>query len=179
MPGTLIVAATRMELCGQTGLVCGIGPVEAAAATARRLAGDGPAAILNIGIAGGRGLEPGTLVLGRVAQYCDIAAEIPTVSLVAAAPELVAAAVAAFPGALLLPIGTSAEVGGAPRDAAVEGMEGFGVLRAAELAGIPAIEVRAISNEIGESDRSRWQIDQALAALSDAIPRLLAALRDC
>ena len=32
------------------------------------------------------------------------------------------------------------------------------MLRAAALAGVPAVEVRAISNEIGEPDRSRWQI---------------------
>ncbi len=40
--GTLLVAATELELCGQPGLVCGVGPVEAAAATARALAGQHP-----------------------------------------------------------------------------------------------------------------------------------------
>ena len=38
----LLVAATDIELCEHPGLVCGVGPVEAAAATARRLALDGP-----------------------------------------------------------------------------------------------------------------------------------------
>jgi nucleoside phosphorylase len=55
-------------------------------------------------------------------------------------------------------------------------MEGFAVLRACALAGVPAVEVRAISNEIGEPDRSRWELDTALAALADALPRLRAAL---
>src|SRR5919206_69607 len=49
----------------------------------------------------------------------------------------------------------------------VEAMEGFGVLRAAQLAGVPAIEVRAISNEIEETDRARWRFDDAFAAIGD------------
>ncbi|MDW8338422.1 MAG: futalosine hydrolase, partial [Thermoleophilia bacterium] len=58
----------------------------------------------------------------------------------------------------------------------VEAMEGFAVLRACALAGVPAVEVRAISNAIGEEDRSRWEVGRALAVLADALARLLAAL---
>ena len=54
-------------------------------------------------------------------------------------------------------------------------MEGFAVLRACALAGVPAIEVRAISNEIAEGDRARWRIGRALEALADALPRMLEA----
>jgi nucleoside phosphorylase len=54
-------------------------------------------------------------------------------------------------------------------------MEGFAVLRACAVAGVPAIEVRAISNEIAEGDRSRWRIGRALEAISDVLPRLIAA----
>jgi nucleoside phosphorylase len=55
-------------------------------------------------------------------------------------------------------------------------MEGFAVLSAAQRAGVPAVEVRAVSNEIDEADRARWRFDDALAALDDALPRLLAEL---
>jgi nucleoside phosphorylase len=55
-------------------------------------------------------------------------------------------------------------------------MEGFGVLRACELAGVPAVEVRAISNDIGEGDRERWMIQRGLEVLGAALPRLLEAL---
>ena len=55
-------------------------------------------------------------------------------------------------------------------------MEGFAVLRAAALAGVPAVEVRAVSNEVAEPDRARWLIDEALEALASAIPGLLSAL---
>ena len=53
-------------------------------------------------------------------------------------------------------------------DAPVEAMEGFGVLRAAALAGVPALELRAVSNAVGEEDRARWDIAGALAALGEA-----------
>jgi len=77
--------------------------------------------------------------------------------------------------ARVLPIGTSARVGGTS-SCEVEAMEGFAVLRAARLAGVPAVEVRAVSNEIDEPDRARWRFDDALAALEAALPRLLSAL---
>ena len=50
------------------------------------------------------------------------------------------------------------------------------MLRAAALAGVPAVELRAISNEVGEPDRSRWQIATALDALERVLPLALAAL---
>ena len=77
---------------------------------------------------------------------------------------------------LVLPIGTSGAVGGiAGGDLRVEAMEGFGVLRACELAGVPAVEIRAISNELAEGDRSRWRIGRALEALADVVPGVLEA----
>jgi hypothetical protein len=36
--------------------------------------------------------------------------------------------------------------------------------------------VRAVSNEVAETDRSRWLIEEAIEALAAAIPRLLSAL---
>ena len=71
------------------------------------------------------------------------------------------------------PIGTSARVGGS-RDVDVEAMEGFAVLRACELAGVPAVEVRVVSNEIAEPDRALWRFDEAFAALGEMLPRLVA-----
>jgi len=55
-------------------------------------------------------------------------------------------------------------------------MEGFGVLRAAALAGVPGVEVRAISNELGEEDRARWDVPGALERLRARLPALLAAV---
>jgi futalosine hydrolase len=177
----LVVAATERELGGHEGVVCGVGPVEAAAATARALALDPPDAVLHVGLAGGTGLEPGTLVVGTEALYADLVAAIPVVFRIEPDPALVAGIRAAFPDAPALPIATSAAVS-SPSDTvsqgfAVEAMEGFAVLRACELAGVPAVEVRAISNELGDEDRSRWQLERGFGALELALPRLLAVMR--
>jgi futalosine hydrolase len=55
-------------------------------------------------------------------------------------------------------------------------MEGFAVLRACERAGVPALEARALSNEIAEPDRARWRFDDAFALLAASLPALLEAL---
>jgi futalosine hydrolase len=175
----LVVAATQRELAGAEGaavLACGIGPVEAAVATARALAEQPPSAVLHVGIAGARGLDVPELVIGSEAVYEDAAGGALVPGRLHPDADLLARARRALPEARVLPIGTSARVGGTS-GCTVEAMEGFAVLRAAELAGVPALEVRAVSNEIDEPDRSRWRFDDALAALDEALPRLLAALR--
>ena len=173
----LVVAATERELApveGARTLVCGVGPVEAAAATARALVQERPSAVLHVGIAGARGLGLSTLVIGSEAVYCDAAGPlVPT--RVLPDGDLVARLSRAFPEAMVRPIGTSARVGGT-HGVDVEAMEGFAVLRACELAGVPAIEVRVVSNEIDEPDRTLWRFDGALAALAEALPRLVEAI---
>ena len=181
MRPVLVVAATRIELCGYEGLECGVGPVEAAAATARALAADpAVAAVLHVGLAGAADVPVGSLVVGTESRFDDLAAEWPVVDRVAPDTRLVDAARAALPAARPLPIHTSARVGGPreiePHGPVVEAMEGFGVLRAAALAGVPAVEIRAISNELGEEDRTRWQVPAALELLGIALPDLVAAI---
>ena len=165
------IAATG-ELDGRDGLVCGIGPVEAAAAPhalrGRQLGRGSPCRRrrrprARTGVARDR-VDCGV--------YCDLAAAIAVVDRVDADPRLVAAAREALAGTRrCCRSATSAAVGhGSATALAVEAMEGFGVLRAAALAGVPAVEVRAISNEIGEPDRTRWQIAEAIEALSACRP---------
>jgi len=48
--------------------------------------------------------------------------------------------------------------------ALTEGMEGAGVAHAALLAGVPALELRGVSNAVGPRDRASWRIGEALAA---------------
>ena len=172
----LVVAATERELAlleGVDTFCCGIGPVEAAIQTARVIEERRPDAVLHVGIAGALGIEPPALVLGSEAVYCDLAAEIPTVNRSFPDAALLERARGALADALVLPIGTSAAVGGGSCD--VEAMEGFGVLRACELAGVPAVELRAISNAIGEPDRAKWRFDEAFAALAGAVERVLSS----
>jgi futalosine hydrolase len=178
----LVIAATERELAAPDGwqaVRCGVGPVDAAAAAAAAIAAHRPAAVLQVGIAGARrasGIAPGTVVIGTEARYCDLGVSAKWApNVVAASPELLAAATRALPQARTGAIGTSARIGGT-QDVDVEAMEGFAVLRAAQLAGVPAIEIRAISNAIEESDRARWQFDAAFSAIIDATPRLIAEL---
>lgn len=177
----LVVAATERELRfveGAETLCTGIGPVEAAIATASRLAERPPNALLHIGVAGARTLEPLALVLGSEAVYVDVvdpASMLPRVERAQPDAALLAAARRALPEAHVLPIATAGRVG-AGASCEVEAMEGFAVLRAAALAGVPALELRAVSNAVGEADRALWQIGEALDVLGGAVRRLLEAL---
>ncbi|MCW2964036.1 MAG: 5-methylthioadenosine/S-adenosylhomocysteine nucleosidase [Actinomycetia bacterium] len=177
----LVVAATPEELRGADGaatLSCGVGPVEAAARTAAALAGRLPDAVLHVGIAGGRSFVEPRFVIGSEAVYCD--ADDPRwIELrVPADPGLVEAARRALPEARVESIGTSARVGGSVSSSQsagceVEAMEGYAVLRAAALAGVPAVEVRVLSNAVGEPDRAKWRFDEAKDALAGALPALI------
>lgn len=175
----LVVAATEDELAGApagaAAAVCGVGPVEAAARTARAIAEHAPAAVVNVGIAGARSFDEPRFVVGSEALYCD--ADDPRwIELRVPADErLVAAAARAVPAARVEPIGTSARVGGSS-GCEVEAMEGYAVLRAAALAGVPAVEVRVLANAIGEPDRARWRFADAKAALAGALPGLVEEL---
>lgn len=179
------MAATARELAPANGwrtLLCGVGPVEAAAATSAAIATERPSGILHVGIAGARRksrIAAGTIVIGRESVYCDLALRNPfSPRLVTPVAALVDAMAAAAPGAIVRTIGTSAQVGGT-KECEVEAMEGFAVLRAAALADVPAIEVRAISNEIEEQDRGRWQFDLAFNAITAVTPQLVAEFLRC
>jgi futalosine hydrolase len=162
----LVIAATPQELAGAAGartLVCGIGPRAAYTATEDIVAEGGAGAVLNVGIAGthrGSGVPVLATVIGTQAIDCDGDSE-------PLAPDsrLLAAARRALPDALTLPIGTSGRVGGSS-GVPVEAMEGFSVLSACLDEGVPALELRVISNEVEEPDRALWRFDDALAELA-------------
>ena len=169
----LIVAATERELEHVRRFdtfCCGIGPVEAAARTAQALGERRPDAVIHIGIAGARRIEPLSVVLGSEALYED--AHGPLVEpRVEPNAELLARVTVALPEAHVLAIGTSAHVGGTSV-CEVEAMEGFGVLRACTLAGVAAVELRVISNAIDEPDRAKWRFDEAFVLLGTVLDRL-------
>ena len=173
----LIVAATERELALVEGLdtfCCGIGPVEAALQTARVLEERRPDFVIQVGIAGSRTIEPPALVLGSESVYCDVidaSSTLPRVERARPDAALLERARTALPAAHVLAIATCGKVGGGT-GFDVEAMEGFGVLRACELAGVPAVELRAISNSPDEADRAQWRFDDAFAALAAALQRL-------
>jgi futalosine hydrolase len=49
--------------------------------------------------------------------------------------------------------------------AEIETMEGFAILRSAQLSGVPAIEVRGISNYVGDRAESAWDFAAGISGL--------------
>jgi futalosine hydrolase len=172
----LVIAATEKELAGAAGartLVCGVGPRAAYTATEDAVAEGGATAVLLVGIAGARRaaqIPPLATVIGTQAVDCDGDSEP-----IAPDARLLACARRALPGALALPIGTSAHVGGTA-EVAVEGMEGHAVLAACLDEGVPALELRVISNEIEQADRGLWRFDDAFAELGRATALVIAEI---
>ena len=111
--------------------------------------------------------------------YCDLGVPEKFAPRRLVPPEsLIAAACRAVPAATRQVIGTSGRVGDTT-DCAVEAMEGFAVLRAAALAGVPAIEVRVISNAIEDADRALWKFDEAFATVQAITPALVREIAAC
>ena len=84
----------------------------------------------------------------------------------------------------LVPFGTSETVTGDPGivdgivsrfGTAVESMEGAAAAQVALAMGVPFAEVRGISNMIGERDKSRWRIGEAVAVACQVVEEWLRA----
>lgn len=176
-------------------LAAGVGPAAAAAAGASALAAAAAAGhpyglVVSAGIGGGfvPGAPVASLVVSDAIVAADLGAEtadgfVPVTDLgfgavehlpLPALVDAVADATGAARGAVLT---VSTVTGSAGRAAGLtdrhpgalaEAMEGFGVAEAAAAHGVPALEVRAISNPVGPRDRAAWRIGDALAALTDA-----------
>lgn len=103
---------------------------------------------------------------------------------VAADPRLLALAMhAGFPAAPIATVATCSGTDAAALEvarrtgAAAEAMEGAAVLHAARRLGVPAIELRAISNTTGDRPRQRWDIPAAFRALAPAVRSVAHALQ--
>lgn len=201
-PEVLTVPGAELHRSGAFDVLAGgAGPAAAAAAAAFALASSAPhpyGLVISAGIGGGFAPTAplGSLVVASDIVAADLGAETPDGFLPVTAlgfgrdrfvppPALVrevAAATGAAPGPVLT---VSTVTGTAARTAALlaahpgalaEAMEGFGVAEAAERAGVPVLELRAISNSVGPRDRAAWRIGDALAALTEAFGKSAPAL---
>jgi futalosine hydrolase len=193
----LLTCAVRKELAFWKArsdvvlLVTGVGPVEAAYSIAHELALRHYRLLVNAGIAGAfdgaaelgdgivvgddsleLGLESGeTLALPDAEAVADRARS---------DPELVAAlrgrGFSVLQGITVTRVTASEETARAlaAKGAQVESMEGFAALRAAERAGIPAVELRGIANRVGSRERSGW----SFSAGTRGLERILGAFFD-
>lgn len=192
----LLVCAVAKELeflaprAGVEILVTGVGPVEAAANVSRALAQGRYDLVINAGIAGafadcakigdgvvvaeermeldletGGAIElPGGLLLAdRASSSLDLADRLVELGFPALRGVTVTRVTATEATAQRL------QAGGAQ----VETMEGFAVLRTADIAGVPAVELRGISNRVGERDCSGWDFSAGVAGLQRVLDALL------
>lgn len=174
-------------------IVTGVGPVEAACSIAAALARHRYEFVVNAGLGGA---FDGAAQIGdgvAVAQECiEVRLEtgesfsLPkgehTVETATSSPDLVARLKSAgFPilrGITVSRVTSTDETAqrlATAYGAQVESMEGFAALRAAERAGVPAIEVRGISNRCGARERSGWNFAAGIAGLR----RIMEALFEC
>ncbi|MFE7529007.1 futalosine hydrolase [Kitasatospora sp. NPDC057542] len=178
-------------------LAAGVGPAASAAAASAALAAHPYALAVSAGIAGGFAPHApvGATVLADAIVAADLGAETPGgfadvtelgFGTVRHTPPPAAVALAAQalggPGLTVGPVLTVSTVTGSARraaelaarhpGAAAEAMEGFGVAEAAARYGVPALELRTVSNPVGPRDRAAWRIAEALAALERAFAAL-------
>lgn len=196
----LVAAATAREIAflgpdpNLEVLITGIGPVEAAARVAPALARNRFDLVVNAGIAGAfegvanvgdavvvaadhldLDLENGeTLALPDGLHVCDRA-----VSDANVVADLVAKGFRSVKGITVTRVTATDATAERLRagGAEVESMEGFAVLRAAALGGVPAVQVRGISNIVGERSRSQWDFEAGAAGLARIMSALFAPER--
>ena len=176
-------------------VVAGIGRTNAAAATAEalaeaRAAGAPFAAVISTGIAGalpGSTLALGTVIVADACVYAEEGIALPEgqgdmrvlgfplgdfegnrvpvdgallVAFRALGPACAIATVATCSGTDAAALSVRTRTG-----AMAEAMEGAAVVHAARRVGVPAIELRSISNTTGDRATQRWDIAAAFAAL--------------
>jgi futalosine hydrolase len=171
-------------------LVTGVGPVEAAAAVSRALAQSTYDLVISAGIGGafdgaaelGEGvvvtdemleldletgmpiaLPDGASVVNRVSSDLTLVDRLVELGFRAARGITVPRVTATDASAARL----------AAYGVGVESMEGFAVLRAAEIAGVPAVEVRGISNIVCDRKNSRWDFAAGVQGVQTILTALL------
>lgn len=185
---------------GATVEVCGLGPVAAAAYTARRLAEHRPAAVLLVGIAGSYDVDAAPV--GSAREFSEVVIDgigagegqnalgpgdlgFAQVDAVGGRPAVfdridLAASAASAAGHRLLTV-CSASDGEAMADlrrsrhpgVLAEDMEGFGVALACDAADVPLRIVRGMSNSVGDRSTANWLIEPALAAAKALVQDLI------
>ncbi|WP_421616986.1 futalosine hydrolase [Brevibacillus sp. TJ4] len=176
-------------------VVGGVGPMAAAASTARHLAQEEYDLVVCAGICGGFAgvAEVGSLVVASEIICADLGAETAEgflsldelgfgsarvaldqtlVSRVTAGMQQAGLPVTEAPVLTLSTVTGSAETAkellARVPDAAAEAMEGYGVACAAQQQSLPVLEIRTVSNLIGPRDKSAWRIKEALQMLQRA-----------
>ena len=187
----LFVMATQVEYRDRLRalfrpFVCGVGPVEAAAATALRLAGGGVDLVVSLGSAGSNRMPQGTVAQASHVSYRDMDASplgFPRgVTPFSDLPAVVRLG-PAVPGVRQATLSTGANVVSGEAYAAIDAdmvdMETWGIMRACRLAGADLVALRGISDGMEPVSRyEHWAdyLDAVDEGLAGAVETLLAHL---
>ncbi|HEX8001996.1 MAG TPA: futalosine hydrolase [Mycobacteriales bacterium] len=191
-------SSRRCETGGRDVLVVagGVGPAAAAAATAHVVATHDVALVVSMGVAGAFAsarLKHGDTAVATTIVAADLGAMSPERFLDLAALGLDGGAAVDCPAPLVTTVRERLDAAGlhvavgailtlstmtgtaeraaelmARHGGVAEAMEGAGVAHVAALHGIPVLEVRTISNEVGLRDRTSWDLVTALTSLGTA-----------
>ena len=175
----------------------GVGKIEASLALTRRLCAGLPAVVINFGVAGvfpECGLDVGDVCLVTEETLADegvvtldgfqdlVELKLAARTVWTADADWVERLSDALGGPRCVRGTTVSTISGtddvaeayAERSSAVvESMEGAAVARVCEAFGVPWVQVRSISNRVGERSRGGWDIRLAKASLHDAVHRIL------
>lgn len=178
----------------------GVGKIEASLMLTRRLCVRLPEVVIGFGVAGafpGRGLEVGDVCIVEQETLADeglvteggfedlVALSLASTQRWTADPEWTARAAGVLPEAPRVRGTTVSTISGtdalasayaARVNAATESMEGAAVARVCEAFDVPWVQVRSISNRVGERGRGGWDLRLAKARLHEAVRALLAGL---
>lgn len=174
-------------------LVTGVGMVEASSSIARALAQSPYSLVVNAGVAGAL---PGTAQIGDGVVVADEFVELGietgeafalpdgarlvnrVTSDLSLVDSLVENGFASRRGITVSSVTATDKTAArlARFDVEIESMEGFAALRAAEMAGVPAIEVRGISNIVGDRAKSGWNLTAGITGLSRVLEALLSVV---
>ncbi len=181
-------------------LELGVGKIEATLALTRRLSAGLPEVVVGFGVSGvfeGQGLEVGDVCVVTEESLADeglvttegfedlVQLKLASTVRWNADPEWtarVAAALGDVPrvrGTTVSTISGTDALAHAYRDrvdAALESMEGAAVARVCQAFGVPWVQVRAISNRVGDRERGGWDLKLAKTRLHEAVRTLLGAL---
>lgn len=172
-----IVAAVEAELGGLPGVAVGVGPLRAAASTARLLAGDAFDGLVLVGSAGSYpgGPAVGSVVVSRWMGWADAGsitgkayAPVPVQPLLGAswlrertsAPE---ADILTVPSITTDPEVVAALQHQGKRTWQVEHLEAMGVAVACAAAGTPFVALLGIANRVGPTAHGEWKANRDAA----------------
>ena len=181
-------------------LQLGVGKVEASLALTRRLSAERPEVVIGFGVSGAfpdRGLSVGDVCIVDEETFADeglvtgegfedlVGLGLASAQRWVADPQWTARVAAVLPGALHVRGTTVSTISGtdavasayaARTHAATESMEGAAVARVCEAFDVPWVQVRSISNRVGDRARGGWDLSLAKARLHEAVRLLLARL---